>query len=300
MEFKQLITFQTAAEKLNFTHTAEALNFAQSSVTAHIKSLENELGVQLFDRLGKRIVLTGAGQTLKTYADKILSLAEEAGKAARAGKEPSGTLVIGASESLCTYRLPPVLSRFRRLFPKVQFRFSPGISDKDIYRQLEKGKLDAAILMDVGLVPETFVIERLSKEPITVIAAPDHDLFAKSSVTPADLYNESLLLTEKECNYRRLFDHSFVENGLQPSHVFEFSSVEAMKQCVMAGLGVAVLPKMTVQKEIETGLIKELPWREAPMHVYSHLVWHKDKWISPALAAFLKLTRQALKKQAVL
>ncbi|GGL65608.1 LysR family transcriptional regulator [Sporolactobacillus putidus] len=296
MEYKQLMTFHKAAEKLNFTHTAEQLNFAQSSVTAHIKSLEDELGVQLFDRLGKSLALTDAGKKLQIYANQILSLTNEAKKAVMSGKEPSGTLVIGATESLCTYRLPPILSSFRHRYPKVRFHFSPGTSDRDILRQLEKGSLDAAILMDVDLIPSLFIIEKLKKEVINVVASPDHPLFRKETVNPADLFEESLLLTEKNCSYRRQFDQDFLSCGLIPEHIFEFASVEAMKQCVMAGLGVAVLPKITVKREIKNGEIRVLPWGGTPLFVHSHLVWHKDKWLSPALTAFLNLTRETLKE----
>ncbi|MDD9148534.1 LysR family transcriptional regulator [Sporolactobacillus sp. CQH2019] len=295
MEIKQLITFQKAAEKLNFTHTAEQLNFAQSSVTAHIKSLEDELGVQLFDRLGKSLALTDAGRKLQIYANQILSLTNEARKAVMSEKEPSGTLVIGATESLCTYRLPPILSDFRHRYPKVRFHFSPGISDRDILDRLEKGSLDAAILMDVDLIPDVFVIEKLKKETIGVVAAPDHPLFRKKTVVPADLYEESLLLTEKNCSYRRQFDRDFSNCGLVPEHVFEFASVEAIKQCVIAGLGIAVLPEITFRKELGNGEIALLPWGGTPLSVHSHLVRHKDKWLSPALAAFLNLTRESLK-----
>ncbi|MBP3041050.1 LysR family transcriptional regulator [Bacillaceae bacterium Marseille-Q3522] len=297
MEYKQLTTFQKAAELLNFTHTAEQLNFAQSSVTAHIKALEDELGVQLFDRLGKSLALTDAGRKLLFYANQILSLTAEAKKAVAVEKEPSGTLVIGATESLCTYRLPKILATFRQQYPKVHFHFSPGISDKDILQQLEKGNLDAAILMDADLVPDVFLVEKLKKEAILVVASPSHPLTTKQSVSPEDLFRESLLLTEKNCSYRRRFDHDFFRYGLSPEHIFEFAGVEAMKQCVIAGLGIAVLPEMTVKKEVEEGTIKVLPWQESQLYVHAHLVRHKDKWLSPALAAFMELTREFLKEK---
>ncbi|MDF2910587.1 MAG: LysR family transcriptional regulator [Sporolactobacillus laevolacticus] len=297
MEFKQLVTFQRAAEQLNFTRTAEQLNFAQSSVTAHIKALEDEFGVPLFDRLGKTLVLTEAGRKLQRYTNRILALTSEAQRAIAVDKEPTGTLVIGAIESLCTYRLPPVLSAFKRQCPKVQFQFSPGVSDKDILDQLIKGKLDAAVLMDACASPDLFMIESLREESSCIVASPEHLLSMKDWVSPEDLYQESLLLTEKDCSYRRKFDAVFSSRGLRTEHIFEFASVEAIKQCVMAGLGVAVLPEMTVKKEISEGSIKLLPWTGNPINVHSQLVWPKDKWVSPALSVFLELTQQYLKEE---
>ncbi|KHD85307.1 LysR family transcriptional regulator [Heyndrickxia ginsengihumi] len=294
MDYKHLETFQIAANKLNFTKTAEALNFAQSSVTAHIKALETELDVQLFDRLGRTLALTDAGRKLLFYANQILSLTEEAKKAIIAEKENAGTLVIGAAESLCTYRLPPILTTFKQRFPKVQFQFSPGTSDREILQQLEKGNLDAAILMNIEQVPDAFITEKLRREEINVVASPNHPLFHREFVSAADLSSESLLLTEKNCSYRRSFDNEFAAHGFHQQQVFEFASVEAMKQCVISGLGVAVLPKMTIQKELTEGTIQILPWKGNPLYIHSYLVWHKNKWMSPILSAFLDLTRKAL------
>ncbi|RBN41035.1 LysR family transcriptional regulator, partial [Priestia megaterium] len=123
IEIKQLITFKTAAENLNFTYTAKILNFAQSSVTAQIKALENELETPLFERLGKRLVLTEAGREFKRYADKMIQLTKEAKNAVSGVEEPAGTLIIGSSESQCTYRLPPILKEFKDQFPKVKMIF---------------------------------------------------------------------------------------------------------------------------------------------------------------------------------
>jgi DNA-binding transcriptional LysR family regulator len=139
MEIKQLITFKHAAENLNFTQTAKLLNFAQSSVTAQIKALEDEIGKPLFERLGKRLILTEAGRTFKSYADKIIALSQEAVTAANGEEEISGTLTIGAQESQCTYRLPLILKEFKSAFPKVKLVFKPAHSDEIARKQLMEG-----------------------------------------------------------------------------------------------------------------------------------------------------------------
>lgn len=294
MEIKQLMTFQKAAEQLNFTRTAEQLNFAQSSVTGHIKSLEDELGVPLFDRLGKSLKLTEAGRTLLHYANRIIRLTSEAGQAISEEKGPAGLLVIGTSESLCTYRLPPVLSAFSHRYPKVRFHFLPDTSDRDIIKLLAGGKMDAAVLMDAGNDLRLFNICPLQREKIVLVASADHQLATLRSVGPEELYKEPLLLTEKDCSYRRNLDRILSSNQLIPEQVSEFASVEAIKQCVISGLGVAALPEMTVHKEILDGTIKVLPWTGDPMHIQPCMVWLKDKWVSPALSAFLTLTQQHL------
>src|SRR4051794_25715284 len=116
MDLRQLKTFRAVADSLSFTRAADALDYAQSSVTAQIRALEDELGVRLFDRLGRRVALTEAGLRLLAYADKMLDLADEAAHAIAEGDEPSGQLIIAAPETLSTYRLPPLLKQFRLRF----------------------------------------------------------------------------------------------------------------------------------------------------------------------------------------
>src|SRR5262249_14299225 len=138
MELRQLITFQAVASTLSFTRAAVLLNYAQSSVTAQIQALEEELGVPLFDRLGKRVVLTDAGQRLVRYADRMLNLADETRGVVSGGEVRGGTLTLSAIETLCTYRLPGILRQFRDQFPHVQLKFRP-LSTIGLIRSVNEG-----------------------------------------------------------------------------------------------------------------------------------------------------------------
>src|SRR5437667_9141173 len=120
MELRQLTTFRMVATTLSFSRAAQILNYVQSSVTTQIQVLEEELGVRLFDRLGKRVALTDAGKRFLPYAEKILSLSEEARQAVADEEVPTGSLTISASETLCTYRLPALLRQFHDRFPQVK------------------------------------------------------------------------------------------------------------------------------------------------------------------------------------
>ncbi|MDX6461830.1 MAG: hypothetical protein QOE55_5527, partial [Acidobacteriaceae bacterium] len=119
MEVRQLQTFCVLAEELNFTRTAERVFTVQSNVTSQIKALEGELGVPLFDRLAKKVVLTEAGRRFRPYAEKALAAMDQGYRAVKFGTEPAGPLNIGAPESVLTYRLPEVLKLFRKRYPKV-------------------------------------------------------------------------------------------------------------------------------------------------------------------------------------
>ncbi|MFJ7407028.1 MULTISPECIES: LysR family transcriptional regulator [unclassified Lysinibacillus] len=289
MEIKQLITFKHAAENLNFTQTAKILNFAQSSVTAQIKSLEDEIGKPLFERLGKRLILTEAGHQFKSYAEKMINLSQEAITAANGEEELTGTLTIGAQESQCTYRLPLILKEFKTAFPKVKLVFKPSHSDEMARKQLMEGLLDIAFIMDESKPDGSLKVERLIKEELKLVASPNQ---SKSDFSIDDLKHETLLLTEAGCSYRNMFEESLNSLGIYSLDKIEFASIEAIKQCVVAGLGVALLPEMVVKKDIEEGRMEELPWKYSIPPLYTQIAWHKDKWITPPLGEFISLTRK--------
>lgn len=296
MENKQLITFMVAAETLNFTQTAKMLNFAQSSVTAQIKSLEAELGTPLFERLGKRLILTEAGRKFLLYAEKMIKLNEEAKMAIAQDGELSGTLIIGAQESQCTYRLPSILKEFKSRYPNVKLMFKPAHSDDLAREQLMNGMLDVAFIMDISKPEEALTIKPLIQEDIKLVAAPSHPLASRSEVHLIDIEQETLLLTETGCSYRTLLENSCHSAKVYPINKFEFGSIEAIKQCVIAGIGIAALPTMVVEQDIKLGRIVELKWENNIPPIFTHIAWHKDKWMSPPLAGFIELTQQHFQK----
>lgn len=293
MDLRQLTTFRMVARTLSFTRTAAALNYVQSSVTAQIQALEEELGVLLFHRLGKRITLTDAGERLLDYATRILALADEARATVAGTSEPEGSLTVSAPESLLTYRLPEVMRAFRARYPLVRLLVRP-YAYVDQRRGVSEGALDVAFEMEEALPSTSLVVEPLLSESLVIIAPPNHPLTASRAVVPADLEGEALLLTDVGCSYRNLFERRLAAAGVQPTTVLEFTSVEAIKQCVMVGMGLAILPEVAVASEIAEGRLAALKWATDDLRVMTQMIWHKEKWVSPALSAFLMVTREML------
>jgi len=293
MEVRQLQIFRILAEELNFTRTAEKVHTVQSNVTAQIKALEKELGVPLFDRLGRRVTLTDAGRRFQPFAEQALVAMERGEHALRTGTEPSGPLRISAPESVLTYRLPKVLRAFRRRFPHVELVFRPHLSDAmDV--ELETGKLDIAIGMcDTPSNPAHKSIS-LHMEKIFLIGHPSHPLVERKTVKPADLAGQTLLLTETGCGYRAKLDRVLALQNIRPGNITEFSSVEAMKECVWMGMGLALLPAISVWRELRQNQFMALRWAGPSLDIATHVLWHKDKWISPPMAAFLELIKSRL------
>lgn len=292
MELKHLVTFRTLAEELSFTQTAVRLNYAQSSVSAQIQALEDELGAPLVERLERRLRLTAAGEQFLDYTQRLLSLADEAYESVAHNDRVTGTITIGAVESLCTYRLAPVLKAYRTRFPHVNMVFRTGIC-ADLRKAVWHGSLDLALTLEAPITDPGIHTESLCPEPMRVLAPPDHPLTSYPVVAPNDFVGETLLLTEPGCSYRTMFEQALGTAGVHAPHV-EFFSVEAIKQCVQAGLGITLLPAMAVQDELAQGTLVALPWSGPAFPVVMQLAWHQDKWLSPALFGFIEEARRYL------
>jgi DNA-binding transcriptional LysR family regulator len=295
MEVRQLQTFCVLAEELNFTRTAERVYTVQSNVTSQIKSLEAELGSPLFDRLAKRVVLTEAGHRFRPYAERALAAMDEGCRAVKFGSEPAGPLHIGAPESVLTYRLPEVLKLFRKNYPRVELIFRPD-SDIKLADELESGKLDLAISMSDVVTGDQLSSIRMRSEDIYLFATPDHPLANAKKVYPKDLSDQTLLLTETGCGYRKKLDMQLASAQVRPQHVTEFSSVEAIKQCVLAGMGIGLLPEIVIACELKKKQFTLMNWHGAKMSIGTHMVWHKDKWISPGMQAFQDILKATLQE----
>jgi len=294
MEIRQLKTFWTLASTRSFSRTAEVLNYVPSTITMQIKALEEELGVKLLDRLGKSVILTDAGQRLLPYANKILNDIEEARYVSSESEELTGTITIGADEVLCTYRLPALLRVFRERYPHVRLLFRP-LSSHSLKQSLREGNVDVVFMLDEPIVSTDLHTELLMDEPFFMVVSPKHPLAACSTLRIEDFNREQILLSEKGCSYRTFFYHTLLRKGADSLTELEFNSVEAIKQCAMVGLGIALLPEMSLKGELERGELITLPWDLSEIQFATQMLWHQEKWISPSMKEFIELARSVLK-----
>jgi DNA-binding transcriptional LysR family regulator len=306
MELRQVQTFRAVAEELSFSRAAAKLGYVQSSVSAQVGALERELGVPLFDRLGRRIKLTDAGEVMLAHSRRLLALAQETkGAVVDAGMgsgEVTGSLTVSAPETLITYRLPKLLALFHERHPKVRLSVRPSSIGRLVgsaRRAVEDGTVDVAFVLDEPLDERVrladLAVETLAAEDITVIAPASHALAYSSVVLPRDLQGETVLLPEAPesgCAYRGQFERQLGSARVLPAETMEFQSIEAVKQCVAAGMGVSVLPNITVGAELKAGKLAALRWEE-PFEVLTQMSWNKGRWKSPSLRAFLEASREA-------
>ena len=305
MELRQVETFRAVAEELSFSRAAARLGYVQSSVSAQVIALERELGVPLFDRLGRRIALTDAGEVMFAYSGKLLALAEQTREAvvdAGVGSgEVTGSLTVSAPETLLTYRLPKLLALFHERHPKVRLSVRPSAIGRLVgsaRKAVEEGRVDIAFVLDAPLGGQGcragLAVETLIGEEVSVIAPTSHPLASASTVLPQGLRGETVLLPEAPesgCAYRGQFERQLGSAGVVPPETMEFQSIEAIKQCVAANMGVSVLPSVAVGAELKAGTLAALQWGE-PFEVLTQMSWHEDRWKSPALRAFLEVARE--------
>jgi DNA-binding transcriptional LysR family regulator len=303
MELRELGAFREVARQSSFSRAAARLGYVQSTVSAQVQSLERDLGARLFDRLGRTVRMTAAGEALLPHAEHLLEAAASAQAAVTHAVATDGQLVgsisVSAPESLLTYRLPAVLSRFRFVCPGVSVRLQPtpiGRFRGDPRQAVACGAVDLAFVLDTPLDIPGFSCIRLIHERVSVIVAPAHHLASGRTVGPADLAGEPLLLPEAPdagCAYRGQFERQLADARVDTDGAMEFASIEAVKQCVVAGMGVSVLPGVAVAADVAAGRLAELAWTE-PFDVWTQLVWNARRSTSPAMGALIETARDVL------
>ncbi|WP_158820989.1 LysR family transcriptional regulator [Granulicella sp. S156] len=295
LDLRELKTFRTVATEKSFTRAASLLHYAQSSVTAQIHSLEEELAVPLFDRMGRRVELTLAGRQLLTYADKLLDMADEAKRAVQNDGQPAGTLTVGAPETLLAYRMPELLKRFQAQYPAIHLSLTASEScEIGPGGTIIAPNVDIAFTLDVPLRSTHLKIECLRPEPIVLAVSPQHPLAGKKKVKAEAIAQQQVLLTDRACSYRALFERTLIGEGAPLGASLEFLSVEAIKQCALATMGIAVLPEVVIANELKRGTLVPVDWPRKPLLVFTQMFRHQDKWMSPVMCAFWNLTSSLL------
>ncbi len=293
MELRQLKTFLMVAKLLSFNRAADALNYAQSTVSVQIRGLEEEFGVPLFDRLGKQVVLTEAGQVLMRYARKMLDIEEETHSEVAGRTLSQGSLSVRIPQSLGTYFLPAILHRFHLRYPNVGFDIN-SCAFHSLEHELKSGVTDVAFLLAESINARDLKCEVLGVLPLVIVAKPGHPLAGRPSMAIEDLQGEAIILPKHDCSYRMVFEQILTEKRIKTASIMEMNTIEAIKQCVMKGIGVTIMPEITVKDEIHEKKLVVLPWSEEMLETAILMIRHKDKWISPTLSAFMEDAREVI------
>lgn len=234
--------------------------------------------------MGRKVKLTDVGKRLLGYTEEILSTYSKIENIANDEKAVRGELKIAAPESLTVYRLEPILSEYRKKYPHVSIKLSNATCG-DNQKALLNGSADVSFVMLPELRDSNLTVHLLNKEPIVVVGSPDSTM----NVLNKKL-TEALISNGKDCIYRTMFEKYLEEREITSSQIMELWSIEAIKQCVMSGLGITCLPFMTVIEELHQEKLKIIPCEGGFQEIFSQVAYHKNKWISPALSEFIAIT----------
>lgn len=289
MELQRLQTFRTVATLMNFNRAAEVLNYAQSSVSAQIKALENEIGTLLFRRIGKSVQLTEAGAKMLIYADKLLAIKDEALAEVTGRKEASGLLTLRMPQTIATYYLPRMLCAYQPRFPRMRLDIT-SCAMHSLENELRIGTVDLAFLLGDSIGAKNLESEFLGSLPLVVVTHPGHPLIACTRADFRDMEGQVLFLPKSDCGYRMVFEQALAAEKVAPATVIEMNSIEAIKQAVMAGIGVTLIPEVAVRAEMEDGRIAKVSWVD-DLETGILMIRYRNKWCPPALEAFMDTAR---------
>jgi DNA-binding transcriptional LysR family regulator len=280
MQLKSLRIFVTVSETGSFIATAEKLHTVQSNVTAHIKRLEHELGVQLLHRRKNRAVLTSAGQELLAYAEKILRLHDDAAMLFQQRRPKQGQLRIGAMETTMALRLPPILTRFHQSYPYIDIKLQTGPS-AELSKQLSEGMIDCAFVAGEVSNPGFTSLKTFQERLVLVASSPLKTLPDRQTLAEA-----TFIAFRQGCSYRHQIEIFLESQGVTSTRIFDFGSLDAILGCVAAGMGMALLPEVTVKAYRDRYKIYEHHLPESLGNMTTYFIAAHEKTWSPALSTF--------------
>lgn len=289
MEFREISTFLQVAQYQSFSKAARHLGYSQAAVTIQIKQLEQELGVHLFDRIGKQISLTHQGQVFYQYAVSIRSDLEQAKNAVADPSTLSGKLCLGTIESICASIFPDLLAEYHRLHPEVTISIvtdSPGV----LLDRMNENTIDIVYLLDRRIYDNRWCKTLEEPEENIFVASPDHELaLAKRELELDEVLRFPFFLTEKDASYRHMLEQYLASINRSVKPFLEIGSTEFIIHMLLKNTGISFLPKFTVQRELQQKQLTALNVRGFQMQTWRQIFYHKDKWVTREMQEFLRL-----------
>ena len=289
MEFREISTFLQVAQYQSFSKAARHLGYSQAAVTIQIKQLEQELGVHLFDRIGKQISLTHQGQVFYQYAVSIRNDLEQAKNAVSDPSTLSGKLCLGTIESICASIFPDLLAEYHRLHPEVTISIvtdSPGV----LLDRMNENTIDIVYLLDRRIYDNRWCKTLEEPEENIFVASPDHELaLVKRELELDEVLRFPFFLTEKDASYRHMLEQYLASINRSVKPFLEIGRTEFIIHMLLKNTGISFLPKFTVQRELQQKQLTALNVRGFQMQTWRQIFYHKDKWVTREMQEFLRL-----------
>lgn len=288
MEYRTIVSFMKIVEHKNFTNAAIALGYSQSTVTVQIQQLEEELGIKLFDRIGKQVELTERGYQFIEYAKQIIQLWEEASSVSTKENIRTGTLRLGTIESILSSKFYSIYSKFSKEYPDMEFVIK--LSDSfGLTEMLNKNEIDFLYITSKRFQEKNWIKVYEKMESMYLIVSPKH-YFAKiqGGIYMKDLKDEKMIQTEKNQGYRQIMEDKFAEKNIYLNTVLEIPNTDVIIQLVKENIGISYLPEYAVKTFLNNGEIVAVPIIDCDIEIWSQLFYHRNKWLSQPMHDFIK------------
>ncbi len=291
MEIRTLRTFVTAADKMNFSKAAEELGYTQSAVTIQIQKLEQELGIPLFERIGKHIFLTEKGKQFLVQAQDLLYQIDHLSNSLKPSSVSGETIRIGLSESLFAYHFHEIILQFQAQHPSVRFLFQTGVRDR-LNALMRRNELDLAFLIDRNIIDQDWTGEILGADTAFFAASASHPLTRRTRITIEDILKEKLILTEHNFGYSYELLQILARENRSVTCSLETGNTEFIRSVLLNTDYVSFLPLYVIKKEVMEKQLRIFPLPEYHVTVYRQIYWHRNKYLTPAMLEFVSLIRQ--------
>ncbi|WP_459908107.1 LysR family transcriptional regulator [Desulfotomaculum defluvii] len=282
-----LLVFHSVARHLSYSKAGEELNLSQPAVSRQISSLEKGLGLDLFTQRGRQVVLTDAGRSLYDYADRIMGLAQQAGRALTQYHDlERGEVRLGVSPVVGCYLLPSILKEFYNRFPNIKVSLQLDCGQK-LIKGIEEGELDLALAVG-PLACDNIHLERYAQDDLVLVCPPGAD----SPMLKEILINYPLITREKLSSTRVIIEDHLAKYAIKTKSIMEIPDTAVIKKLVMTGIGVAFLPERAVETELVSGTLQTVKGAATVINRWVYLVTSKDQHYCPTLLAFMNFVRK--------
>ena len=292
MELRNLITFTHVAELGSFTKAAELLGYSQSTISFQIKQLEDELDCLLFERINHTITLTERGHELVSYANQIRTLTDEFKESLTKDEELSGHIHIVTPDSVCDEMINSHYIDFHNKYPNISIKLTTA-DTLVMFDMLDHNEADLIITLDNHSYNKDYVIAK--EEPLSMhfVAKADSKLAGIKNLSIRDIVNEPFILTEYGQGYRRVFDKELAKRSLEIRPVLEFGRTDIITSMIAQSEMLSFLPDFVTASMIESGKLCYLDVCDTNIEIWKQLIYHKNKWISKSLKAFIEYIKGA-------
>ncbi len=292
MSDRRLQVFYSVARHLSFTKAAESLHMTQPAVTFQVRQLEEQFNTRLFDRTHNRINLTEAGERVHHYAKQIFELySRMEGEVRELTGEVSGVVILGASTTVAEYMLPPLLGAFKRKFADVVIRLRVSNTD-GIVAMVEDNEIDLGVV-EAPVSNKSLVVEVCRIDKLVAVLPPEHELAGRASLPVADVLKYPFIAREEGSGTREVTFDYLRGAGLEPANltlVMELGSPESIKGAIEAGMGISILSRSTIGKELQLGTLTCVEL-EPPLERPFSFVHQKQKFRVRAIEELLDFSR---------